>query len=292
MNNHILSVVIAFAAYSMLDLSKAVQKIAFIKAQRSKITGALVWVGATASTTISSFLLLYAVSIGSVVIIGAMGGTGLASLALFSFLVLKEPVSKRDVVGVLAILSGPVILTIFSATQSETPLPTRLLLFGACLVAAYGIAIVVSRRVPGVRSLIIGGFSGALSGLVLLFQKISTTVHGKSVSWIADIAEDMPVPVFRQILEVLVNPYALAWVFLSILSTIVLQFAYRHGHTIRIVPMFAANTIIVPAIGGMLCFLETMTPLQWPGIVLILGGVALITVRKEKEGENSTALEL
>jgi|GEM_PF-896856 len=286
MKGHIFSIIIAFTAYSMLDLSKAVQKIAFIKAQSSRLAGALVWIGATASTTVSSLLLLYAVSLGSVVIVGAMGGTGLASLTLFSFLVLKEPVTKRDIFAVASILLGPVILAMFSVAQPESPRPVPLMLFAGCLVASYVIAVVASRKAFGLKSMIIGGFSGALSGLVLLFQKISTTVHGRSVSWLAHLESEVSISAVRKIIEVLVNPYALTWVALSVLSTIVLQFAYKHGRTIRIVPMFAANTIIVPTIGGMICFLEKIHPAQWPGIFLILGGAALITIRKESDEIN------
>jgi uncharacterized membrane protein len=90
MSGHILSVLSAFIAFSILDVSKAVQKYALAMWRTRRLASALLWTGATLSTTASVFLILYAVSIGSVVVVGAMAGTGLASLILFSRVVLKE----------------------------------------------------------------------------------------------------------------------------------------------------------------------------------------------------------
>ena len=115
MSNNILSVLIAFAAYSLLDLAKAVQKIAIGLSPVSRVRAVSLWIGATASTTASSFLLLYAVSLGSVLVVGAMAGTGLAALALFAAVVMKERIGGREILGVAAILTAPFLLAGFEA---------------------------------------------------------------------------------------------------------------------------------------------------------------------------------
>jgi drug/metabolite transporter (DMT)-like permease len=281
MTNHILSVIVAFVAYSMLDLSKAVQKIAFERRERAALA-TLIWIGATASTTVSSFLLLWAVSLGSVLVVGAMAGTGLASLTVFAALVMKERVTRRDVAGVIAILLGPVALGGFSGSHSPNPRLAWLYVFFAAVVFIYLVFMLVG-RVRGRRvGIFTGGFAGALGGFVLLFQKVSTTVHGRSLAWISALEASVSSPWLGRALETLVNPYAVAWIVISIVSTIVLQFAYRSETAMRIVPMFAANTIVVPVIGGLLCFQDRLHPVQWFGLALVLVGVSLVTIKPER----------
>lgn len=236
-------------------------------------------------------MLLYAVSLGSVLIVGAMGGTGLASLTLFSFLVMKEPVSRRDIMGVIIILLGPVAIAMFSVPQADTLLVGRLFLFAGFLTVVYVIPIVVSRRVGWPVGLLISGFAGVLSGLVLFFQKVSTTSHGRSVLWIAHFESEVTIPFAKHILEVLVNPYAVTWLVLSVFSTLVLQFAYKHDRAIRIIPMYAANAILVPVLGRLLCFRETLHPSQWLGLILIFIGVAVITIKREENTSNEAHTE-
>jgi len=279
MTNHILSVVVAFVAYSILDLAKAVQKIAFDRSGSNRLAAALIWLAATGSTTVSSLLLLYAVSLGSVLVVGAMGGTGLASLTLFSALVMKEEVQPRDILGVALILLGPVALASFSGTHSPVPRIDRLFIYFAAVGLLYLLAIATFRRRDSLVGLLIGGFAGAIGGFVLLFQKVSTTGSGRSVAWISALETSVSSPVLARILEVLVNPYAVGWILLSIISTVVLQFAYRHDRAIRIVPVFAANTILIPVIGGLLSFQDRLHAVQWVGVVVIVVGAGLITVK-------------
>ena len=275
-----LSVLVAFLAYSILDLSKAFQKISFEQMARNRLVGSAIWLAATASTTVSSFLLLYAVSLGSVLIVGAMGGTGLAALTLFSVFVMKERAGWREIVGAAVILTGPVVMALFPSTQSGTPLLERLFVYIGLVAAAYVGTITVVRRRTGVVGLVVGGFAGALGGMVLLLQKVSTTEQGRSVAWVSHLGSETSSRLISKITDVLVNPYTVGWIAVSILSTVVLQFSYKHDRAIRIVPMYAANTILIPLIGGMLCFQETLHPVQWGGVLLILIGVGLITVRR------------
>jgi drug/metabolite transporter (DMT)-like permease len=60
---------------------------------------------------------------------------------------------------------------------------------------------------------------------------------------------------------------------------VVMQFAYRRGKAIQLIPAFAANTIAVPVVGGVLAFGERLHPLQWIGVILIFSGVLLLTLK-------------
>ena len=74
------------------------------------------------------------------------------------------------------------------------------------------------------------------------------------------------------------NPFLYVWITMAVLSFVVLQFAYKNDKAIRIIPAFSSHLILVPVIGGVLCFGERLNWQQWPGVVLILIGVLLITL--------------
>ena len=136
MSAHILSIVIAFIAYTMLDSGKVVQKHGLVMAGRNRSLGILLWVIGTIATSVSSFLILYAVSLGSVLIVGAMAGTGLASVTLYSVVVLREKVGLKQLLGVCAILIGPFLIGAVTQEAAVTPiLIEHLFFFAGSLIA-------------------------------------------------------------------------------------------------------------------------------------------------------------
>ena len=107
MGSHVLSILIAFLAYSILDLGKAFQKIGLQEMSRSRERGTVIWLAASGATSASSFLILYAVSLGSVLIVGSMAGTGLAAMTIFSLLMMKEPLRRHELLGIPCIMIAP-----------------------------------------------------------------------------------------------------------------------------------------------------------------------------------------
>jgi drug/metabolite transporter (DMT)-like permease len=136
--------------------------------------------------------------------------------------------------------------------------------------------VVFHRRAPLVAT-IIAGLSWSLGGFVALFQKISTTEHGRSRSLTR--AAPFPAGGLSSAGEILFNPFALGWIALSVVSMLVIQFAYRRGRAIRIIPSFSANYIVVPILGGMLVFGESRHALQWFGVLSIIAGALVLTLR-------------
>ncbi|RPJ09766.1 MAG: hypothetical protein EHM28_00530 [Spirochaetaceae bacterium] len=72
------------------------------------------------------------------------------------------------------------------------------------------------------------------------------------------------------------NPFAVAWIVLSVVSTLVMQFAYKKTQAIRAIPMFTGFFITVPVAGGVLCLGELLSVAQWCGVVGIFAGLALL----------------
>ena len=248
----------------------------------NKKKGVAVWITGTLFTSVSVFLVLYAVSIGSVSLVGAMAGTGLASLAVFSALVMKERISRQELLGIIVILIAAVMIGSFSKEMKPARiLLSSLFLFLGLTGALYLSLWIISYNKKELLGLVIGGFSGALGGFVPLFQKVSTAEVGRSRALFDTermLDSDLP-GIVLPAAKILSNPYALLWILLSIASMVVLQFALTRGKAIRTIPAFSANYILVPILGGMICFGERLHPLEWLGLVFILSGVLLLTVK-------------
>jgi drug/metabolite transporter (DMT)-like permease len=276
-----LSIILGFLGYSVLNVSQATQKIGLVLAQTKKARGRLLWLLATFGTLASSVLVFAAVAVGDASsLVGAMAGAGLASLAVFSHFVMKERIGRKEILGVVVIVLSAGLIGIFS--QVNPPSPARLdVLFGflaVCAAVSIG-AWIVFRKNPSVCGIVIGVFSGALGGFVPLFQKVSTSELGQSLSL-------FPAPAgpernaFASLIAMLSNPFTIAWIVLSLSSMLVLQFAYKKAPVIRIIPFFSAATIVIPVLGGVMGLGERLHPVQWAGVLLILGGLVLLTAKK------------
>ncbi len=290
MKHALLAIIIAFVGYSVLNISLAGQKIGLETAEKKRSRGIFIWITATAGTTIAAFIVLYAVSLGSVALVGAMAGTGLVSLALFSRFVMKEKFGARELTGVVIVIIAAFLIGGFTSRYTLRDINiVMLVVFLGLVIVLYVIMIVLLHGKREFAGIIIGGFSGALGGFIPMFQKISTSDIGENAFFFKvpsgngsklNINASGSFPgLFYRLLEVFANPYAAVWIFLSIISVIVVQFAYKKDQAIRVIPAFSINYILVPIIGGVLVFKEELHLLQWLGVVLILTGMLLITVK-------------
>ena len=268
-----LTILLAFVGNSVLNIAQAGQKLGLGLMRRNPRRGALLWVGSLLGTSVAALIGWVAVSIGSVALVGAMAGAGLGSLALFSFLVLKEKIRALELVGIALMAGSAVLIGLF---QRDLPLgePSlrRLFPYLACLCAAALLAWVVLRRRSRVVGPVIAGFAGVLGGFVPLFQKVSTSMAGRGTSFVAAALKP------GHWAYAVANPFTLLWILLSIVSMAVIQFAYRHERAVRLIPYFTSCTILVPVFGGVLVFQERLQAVQWAGVVLILIGLLLLTV--------------
>ncbi len=272
----LLSLFIAFAGYSVQNISQATQKLGFLKMKENRKTGMLIWAGATVGTGLSTLILLAAVSIGQVSLVGAMAGTGLVSMTVYSGLILKDHIRRNEITGVVLILVSAVFIGIFAQKASEAVIEIKLLTLKLIIVSVlYGTLWLIFRKKKKALCITLGGFSGALGGFVSQFQKISTakSVGGDLVSSVGSG------------FELLLNPYTLFWILLSVSSMAVLQFAHKNGQPMQVIPSFSANFILIPVIGGVTCFGEVLHPLQWAGVGVIIIGVLLITINPDSSPE-------
>ncbi len=273
-----LTILLAFVGNSVLNIAQAGQKLGLALMARNRRRGALLWLGSLLGTSVAALIGWVAVSIGSVALVGAMAGSGLGSLALFSFLVLKEKIRALELAGIALMAGASVLIGLF---QRELPIgePSlrRLFPYLACLCAAALLAwLVLGRRSRAVGP-VIAGFAGVLGGFVPLFQKVSSSMAGRGASFIAAALKQ------EQWASAVANPFTLLWILLSIASMAVIQFAYRHERAVRLIPYFTSCSILVPVFGGVLVFQERLQALQWAGVALILTGLLLLTAPAARE---------
>ncbi len=264
MSGPVLSVILAFLGYSVMNIAQAGQKIGLARKEEKPAKGWALWVFATLMTSVAFFIVLGAIALGSVSIVGAMAGTGLASLAVFSHFVLKDRIDLRELIAIIVVIGGAALVGIFvtDRTSGETRITLLWSILGGGTVL-YTIAWIASRKAAFAGALI-GSFGGFLGAYSQLFQK----------HVIAEVSILDGVVTFARYL--VTNPVTIVWIGLSIASMIVLQFSYKHARAIEIIPAFTGTFIAVPVIGGVLIFGETLLPIQWVGVVLIAAGAVVL----------------
>jgi drug/metabolite transporter (DMT)-like permease len=265
MNEQILSIIITFIGSSINSISQAVQKIGLDTRRLNKNRGWAIWLLGSCLMAATPFIFMYATSLGGVSLVGAMSGTGLAALILFSHYVMKEEITVNELAGVILILGASVLIGVFSrgeAIESFINLPL-LFFYLAAAVIVYAVLILISFKADKMTGIVLGGFAGSLAGFITLFQKVTTSNPLNSPS-------------------VFSNPFLYVWIIIGAVAFIVLQFSYTKGRAIRIIPFFAANSIVIPVIGGVVCFKESLNFFQWLGIFLIITGVYIKNTGKER----------
>ncbi len=280
MRNHILSIIVALVAYTMLDLGKVFQKIGLTVMTSRRLRGVSIWLAASTATSLSSFLILYAVSLGNVLIVASMAGTGLAAVTLFSALRMKEPVEPREIFAVACIMTAPFLMgSVYVDPPASRVVIEHMFYSLAAIVAALLLPAFVLKARAKALGILLAMTAGALGGFMVLFQEISTTAQGRAASLAghagASATGAAAPPAWVQ---VLINPYAAVWVMLSLLSTLVLQLSYRHGAAIRLIPSFNGAYILIPILGGVFILSEPLHLLQWAGVLLIFVGIACLSL--------------
>ena len=279
-----LTLLLAFLGNSVLNISQAGQKLGLALMRRDRRRGALLWIGSLLGTTVAALLGWVAVTIGRVALVGAMAGSGLASLAVFSFLVLKEKIRVRELAGIALMAVSAVLIGLFQRELPPVePSLRRLFLYLGVLCAAALTAWLALRGRSRVVGPVIAGFSGVLGGFVPLFQKVSGSSAGRASSFVAYVLEE------GHWAHALVNPFTLLWILLSIVSMVVIQFAYRHERAVRLIPYFTFCMILVPVLGGVLALGDRLRAIQWVGVALILTGLMLLTLPAPGEAPGESA---
>jgi drug/metabolite transporter (DMT)-like permease len=266
----------AVAGYSILSISQAGQKIGLHTISSSPRKGWAIWILSTTGTAVSFFLVLAAIGLGSVALVGAMTGVGMASLTVFSRFVLRESVGRREIIAVIAVAVGAGLVGIVPLDTSGTARINHLYwLVGAAIVIYGGAAVSVGRRHH--RGIILGGLAGSMAAFSQLFQKLG------AFSFTVDQGA------WALVVSVVTNRAILISVVITVVSMLVAQIAYTRGQAIRVIPSYTAHASAVPVIGGMAVFNEQLQPLHWSGVVILFAGTMLLVWGPKRTGVEGAA---
>ncbi|OHD55476.1 MAG: hypothetical protein A2Y33_11750 [Spirochaetes bacterium GWF1_51_8] len=265
MSKQLLSVLVAFAGSSLLNLGQGFQKWGLSFPKDKKFLRWFIWGLGLPMMTGASLILQEATSLGGASLVGAMIGTGLAAITLFSIFVLKEKSGAAEFTGVGIILGSSVLIGVFSGGDAAASVIdlTALAIYCGSIVVALVLLILIFRKKTAMLGILFGGLAGGFSGFVTLFQKVTTSNPAGAASMFA-------------------NPFFYLWVAMSFISFGILQFAYGKGKAIHILPAFAASAVVIPITGGVVCFSETMNLFQWAGATGVLAGVIVISLASVK----------
>ena len=272
----LLAVLLAFFAYALLNVSQATQKEGIHRIRTAEKRGWFIWWIGTIGTAIPFFLILIALNLGNVSLVGAMAGTGLPVMTLFSRFVLGEEVTRRQILGIILILGGGAVVGLLAPEAAAGAARFRpLVILSVAVPSALLLLWYIRLRLPGPDAWLLGALAGSLAGVSVLFQEAATSPTGRLLGRDLESAPSL----VAEYAPVLLNPISAVWIGATALAFLSSQFAYGRGDSVRVVPPFVAAQIVVPLLGGLVAFGEELLLPQWLAIAVILLGLPLVAGR-------------
>ena len=254
-------------AYITLYFGKGIQKYAIegIKEEKSvKNKHSGVWLIGTTLTIIYLFVQWVSLLFAPINIIAPLEGVGLITLIVFSFYVLKEKITQKEIIGIILIIIGTVLITLFNLNPSTLLLTSFnqfnyilfLIIIGG--VAAVGITICILSGYKGAGIII-----GSAAGACMACQTVSKRVTG------------LPDPTITLVSIILVMIFA-------VLSLGVTQFAFAKAKANRVLPCFTSVSIILATIVGAFTMNELIHVMQIVGIAVMITGIVFLTAFRQE----------
>jgi len=264
---------IGFIAYILLYIGKGIQKYAIegFKVDKTiKSKHSSVWIFGTVLTASFMFIQWIPLTIfhTPMNLIAPLEGIGMISLFVFSYIVLKEPLSKSEIIGAIIIIIGTVLVNVVARTPVELQQEEfKLISFLVALGIVVTISIIVSIFAFRKPSFFKGVILGLIAGCFMAFQTLAKRI--------TDINE----------LALIFTFVTFAFAMLTLGFT---QFAFTMARANIIVPSFASMSIIFTIVFGLLIIDETIVTIQIIGIICIVIGIIvlnlkqIITIEEEK----------
>jgi uncharacterized membrane protein len=234
-----------------------------------------VWTGGLAVQTVGWACYVLAVSRAPISIVAVMMQGGIALFVIASVVILGERANSREWVGIAAIVSGMLMLTL-SLQGSETEgafAPGALLVFAALLTLAGLAPMAIARlNASGAAAAIL---SGVAFGLGALFTKAMTDYFAAGAS--ASIT-----------LRFVSDPYFYCMLGANVAGLVMLQNSFHSARAIIAMPLSGALSNLVPIIGGMIVFGErlpagsTAAAMRVSAFILTIAAGALLAGSREQ----------
>lgn len=224
------------------------------------------WMLGFAATNVGWLLFVQATALGDISLVQPLMSAGDLLLVILAVVVLKERLVRVEWAGVVLTVLGAVALAREAQTSKVEGFSGAhlALLIGAAVLLA-GFLLLAnrrSRRPEVLLALVVGLCFGAGSVLTKALTAESSGPDQSVLSW-----------------AILFNPLLLAVVLANVLGLMLLQAAFQRGRASVIVPLQLAMANGITVLAGLMVFGEHITTLRAGGIVLIVGGTALLHLK-------------
>lgn len=227
------------------------------------------WVLGFFSTSLGWLLFVQATAIGDISLVQPLMSAGDLLLVLMAVVFLKERLGPFEWGGVLLTVVGAIFLA-FEAqdSQSSNYVRLHLLILLTCLVFISALMFVNRKRIlisPEVLLALVVGLCFGTGAILTKAMTSHLSVSGE--------------PTFH----LLIDPLLPAVILANVLGLVFLQAAFQRGRAAVIVPLQLAMCNVVTVIAGISIFSENITITRGFGIVFIIGGTALLQLKKQEE---------
>lgn len=247
------AIILAFVATVLINLGFALQKRGASLAElpdggRRKLVTIRVW--RTGLFIMLAGWAMYFVSarFAPISVIQSVLGAGLAALALFSVFYLKEKVSAAEWAAFAAMMAGVTLLGLSAGEAVAAPAPRALPVFGfsaAVAAAAAGLFVLGRRETAARPGVTLGLAAGLLIGLGSMHIKALYNFAGPEAA-----AGGSDLIAFGLCLPLLIAG--------NILGIVVVQYGFRKGRALVVVPVQQVTNKVIVILGGMLTLGESL----------------------------------
>ena len=265
----VVPILIALIGTCSLNIGFLLQKseasdIPSIKGQKILETMTLVlkcrkWLFGTLLTSTGWVLFLIAITLAPLSVIAPLNNAGVLVLVLFAILYLNEKLNFYEWFGLAAIISGVILIPIFSipqTTEIKTFDSSFVLLLTFLMIIGLSILGIIQNKLAPTKS---GAFLGFASGITGGFGAVYTKV-------LSLVLDDLISIIF-----------VFSWFLVfQLLSFLTLQTAFQRERATVVVPLFNSFSTLLPVVFGVLAFYETIPIGQMIGIFLIVIGASAL----------------
>lgn len=290
MSNTVIGIAIMLVSTSMMNLGAVLQKKAvdqlpsfdgrpLLQSIRG-VLGAPLWLIGWLMTTSAMVLNMVALGYADISVIQPLNGFGLVVLALFSWKLLGEKITKLTLVGIAAVVVG---VALIGATVPESrafanadEILSSYTHLGA-IVAISTIVVVIlvfwtlAKRIQSIAGILYAfvGASCSVTGLTFskgLFGLFNVAGFGASLA--------------------LWPTYVLAVVMLgfSTLALMLQTMSFQKGRAVVVTPVFAATSVVLPLAMGLAVFGESVAWLTLVAVLFIVVGVIFLGMKEGTSG--------
>lgn len=260
----IIGLSIGIIAYTLLYLGKGFQKYAIERFKdqgkvkvKNKNTG--IWIFGTILTSVYMFIQWAALFFAPINLIAPIEALGLIVLAFFSYFILKEGISKLQIIGIALIIVGTVLITSFNINASEIEFND----FRIDLFLIYSLTIMIIELIAILISKlnefeILGLILSITAGTFMAFQTVT-----KRITVIPNAT-----------LSLIFTFITFLFAILTLLST---QYAFKKAKANIVVPYSTSVSIIIAVLISSISLNEIIVVLQIVGVFVIVLGIIILT---------------